>query len=104
MQHSPSWCSLPLTATSCSSDDGLYEREYDDELYARDFDEDLYARELADAIYARALEARNRRRRPSISHVAEHITNVAGAVEAVGNAHAALHSRYVAIVPGHLQY
>ena len=97
MQPATSPFLFTLSTTPRSSDDGLYARGYDDMFYARESDEDLYARELANALYARALEARNRHKL-HIGHIAEHVTHVAGAAEAVGNAHAALSSRYVAIV------
>lgn len=62
-------------------------------IVSRSSEDGLYARSSDDDLYARALEARNRHKL-HIGHIAEHVTNIAGAVEAVGNAHAAIHSRY----------
>lgn len=83
----------------CSSDEDLYARDFDEDLYARDFDEDLYVRELEDALYARGRQAHGRPKQLGLSHIASHITHIAGAAEAIGNAHAAFKQRrYVALI------
>ncbi|EPS94881.1 hypothetical protein FOMPIDRAFT_1026001 [Fomitopsis schrenkii] len=75
------------------SDEDLYARDFDEDLYARDFDEDLYVRELEDALYARGRQAHGRPKQLGLSHIASHITHIAGAAEAIGNAHAAFKQR-----------